>query len=94
MINVLLSGEGKTDIGEPNYSKPSQYHKGTMTCLVEMIIQHCTDETLEMELIHKSLLTQTAKKQKKSSCLVKKWAKPQVIFTKMVSSQNFMVVKF
>jgi hypothetical protein len=62
MISLLLSGEGKTDMGELNYADPSRFNKGPMTCLAEMIIKHCTDETLDMELIHKSQFTQKAKR--------------------------------
>jgi hypothetical protein len=65
VINLLLSGEGKTDMGEINYSEPSRFNEGPMACLAKMIIKRCTDEPVEMELIHKSVLTQKAKAQRK-----------------------------
>jgi len=63
MIKVLVSGEGKTDMGELNYPdmEPANFNKGPMTCLAEQIIKQRTGEFPHIELIAKKTLTQKAK---------------------------------
>ena len=79
---MLVSGEGKTDLGDLDYSDPVGFNKGPMACLVEMIIKSCTSETVNIALIHKQVLTKQAKGQKKMKLPGKKNRKTTGYFYK------------
>ena len=84
MIKLLVSGEGKTDLGELNYpyNDPANFKKGPMTCLAEKIIKQCTGETPHIELVAKTTLTQKAKNSRKMKLPGKKSRKKTGYFYK------------
>ena len=84
MIKVLVSGEGKTDMGELNYpfNDPANFKKGPMTCLAEKIIKQHTGETPHIELVAKKTLTQKAKNSRKMKLPGKKSRQKTAYFYK------------
>ncbi len=84
MINVLVSGEGKTDMGEINYpySDLSDIKKGPMIYLIEQIIQKTKNQEVYFGLIAKSQLTQETKKLKTRKFPSKRSGKKTAIFYK------------
>ncbi|MEN8214890.1 MAG: hypothetical protein ABFS56_00620 [Pseudomonadota bacterium] len=56
MIKLLVSGEGKTDMGELNYpySDLSDLKKGPMIYLIEQIIQNTNNQMAYFGLIYRS----------------------------------------
>jgi hypothetical protein len=84
MINILVSGEGKTDMGEINYpySDLSDLKKGPMIYLIEQIIQKTKNQVPNFGLMAKSELTKKTKKLKTYKFPSKKSGKGTAIFFK------------
>ena len=84
MIKILVSGEGKTDMGELNYpyNDPANLKKGPMTYLAEKIIKQATDKTHHIELVAKKTLSEKAKSNRKMKLPGKKSPKKTAYFYK------------
>lgn len=84
MITVLVSGEGKTDMGELHYPyfDLSALKKGPMIYLIEQIVQQTTNQEACFGLIAKSQLTQETKKLKFGKFPSPKSGKGTAIFYK------------